>query len=116
MRLSARFHWTDSQVINGAAELDEGNAVTVPLSLKACKRRHQQPEQGRLVGGLFVDVDGCRVFSRIARRLKAQAQSKPFMPYTAALRRLRGALAGQAASRSGVVADARTLLAQVFET
>jgi hypothetical protein len=41
---------------------------------------------------------------------------EPFMPYTAALRRLRGALAGQAASRSGVVADARTLLAQVFQT
>jgi hypothetical protein len=52
-----------------------------------------------------------------ARRLRAAAEGKTFMPYAAALRRLRGALATRAAARSGAVAakaERASLIAQVF--
>jgi hypothetical protein len=51
-----------------------------------------------------------------ARRLRAAAEGKTFMSYTAALRRLRGELATKAAGRSGAVTQSETagLFAAVF--
>jgi hypothetical protein len=51
-----------------------------------------------------------------SRRLKATAEGKPFMSYTAALRRLRGVLATKAAARSGVaMPDSTDLMTSVFD-
>jgi hypothetical protein len=53
-----------------------------------------------------------------ARRLAALAERKTFMSYAAALKRLRGELAREAASRSGAVTKAETtdLFKAVFDS
>jgi hypothetical protein len=76
------------------------------------QRLASQTEQARLSGHL-------RDFNREykTRRLKAQNEGRTFPSYTVALRRLRGALAQQAAARSGAAAKIETasLIAQVLE-
>jgi hypothetical protein len=77
----------------------------------ATQRLASETEQARLSGRL-------REFNAAykARRLQATAEGKSFPSYTVALRRLRGALARQAAGRSGAAAQAETadLMATVF--
>jgi hypothetical protein len=79
----------------------------------ATARIANQTEQARVNGHL-------KAFNAAykARRLKARAQGKPFMPYTAALRRLRGLLATKAAANSGAGTESGTasLFAAVFDS